>query len=682
MLVDDEPLILASIKRQLRKRFDVDTATSGQEGLDKVRDHGPYAVVVSDMQMPQMDGVQFLSAVQELAPNSVRIMLTGNADQRTAVDAINRGSIFRFHTKPCPLEDLAKSIAAGIEQHRLMLVREQLEETNVQLVQAREEAERAANVKGEFLANMSHEIRTPLTAILGYSELAYQSTIDRPDVQKDLGVILTNGKHLLELINDILDLSKIDSDKFQVETIGCSLVDIIADVYAIMRLRAQDKNIDLIATFDGPMVRTIRSDPTRLRQVLINLVGNAIKFTESGGVTVRARLINLSDQPTVDIRVIDTGIGIKQSRLEAIFDPFTQADITTTRQYGGTGLGLTVTKRILAALSGSVSVESVEGKGTTFTVTIPANSPDPSDKILDPNADLNNIHQCNPDHAWQDEAWFNGKVLIADDTPVNRSLVRRMLTAIGVEVDEAENGKQAYEAATRGEYDLILMDLHMPVMDGTASLKRIREHDQGLPVIALTADAMQGARERCRAAGFSGYLTKPLVRNDIIQELAKYLKQAPKPGRESGPGDPGAGEGSMVLSEKGAPTRGRQDTGALNPGTAMGRLQVTEDVYREALEETFPWIIGQFNTLGEMIDDIDQVVQSAHAIKSGSGSVGLDRVHTVAGELESIARGNREGDVQATLTQLGEAVEEAKLCVERYLVGSSASHTTDRTQQA
>ena len=287
LLVDDEPKLLSSIKRQLRKHFDIDTAISGQEGLDKIREHGPYAVVVSDMQMPLMDGVQFLSAVQTLSPNSTRIMLTGNADQRTAVEAINRGSIFRFLTKPCPLEDLSESIVAGIEQHNLMLVREQFEETNVQLVHAREEAERAANVKSDFLANMSHEIRTPLTAILGYSELAYQSASDRLDIQKDLGVILTNGKHLLELINDILDLSKIESEKFQVETIECSLVDIIAEVYAIMRLRAQDKNIDLIANFDGPMVRTIQTDPTRIRQVLINLVGNAIKFTESGSVTIQ-----------------------------------------------------------------------------------------------------------------------------------------------------------------------------------------------------------------------------------------------------------------------------------------------------------------------------------------------------------------------------------------------------------
>ena len=799
LLVDDELRVLQGMQRHLRKHFDIDTALSGQEGLAKIRDNVPYAVVVADMQMPLMDGIEFLAEVKQISPETVRLMLTGNADQRTAVEAINRGSIFRFLSKPCSPEDLKDAIASGVEQHRYItaekalriseeryelavrgstdglwdwdvcsgkvyysarfeellgcdlgeikndiaawqsrihpedrddvlnalqdhlengaaydvecrldkkgdgyrwfrcrgqavwspdgqarrmagsiqdihsrkVAQEQLEKTNLELAEAREKAEATARTKSEFLANMSHEIRTPLTAILGLSELVYLATRDTPEIQKDIDVILTNGKHLLELINDILDLSKIEAGQLKVEQIECSMIEILSDVTAIMQGRAEEKNIDLIISIDAPIARTIYSDPTRIRQALINLVGNAIKFTPRGRVDLKARMFDQTSGPAFEIKTIDTGIGIEQNDLDTIFNSFSQAESSTTRRFGGTGLGLAITKRIIEALQGTISVESIKGQGTTFTVILPVNSPDLSDIIADPHGELERHCDRHSQDLRQTNVRFKGRVLVVDDISVNRTIVRRMLMQMGLEIDEAGDGLQACEAVEKNMYDLILMDLHMPKVDGTEAMKRIHKQYDHIPIIALTADALEGASERSLSVGFSGYLTKPIVRKDLIQELARFLSQEISRGNQS----------NLIVSED-QPSQSQQDQThsseenieILCSDEAIKRMQISKEFYCQSLIDSMPWINDQFKALSSANDDLSCITAAAHAIRGASGNLGIQQVYKIATQLESIARGRADGDIQEALTQLDQAMVEAQAYIDKYLADTHTSN--------
>ncbi len=400
-----------------------------------------------------------------------------------------------------------------------------LESKNLVLEELNEVAKAANRAKDEFLANMSHEIRTPMTAILGFSEVLTESALDKEQLDAAT-TIKQNGEYLIGIINDILDLSKIEAGKLEVEHVQCSPCQVLSEVASLMRVRAKAKNLSLQIGFDGPMPRTIQSDPTRLRQILINLIGNAIKFTEVGKVRLVARLLDAEcDEPKMQFEVVDSGIGMTEEQIARLFNPFQQADTSTTRKFGGTGLGLTICKRLAGKLGGDIDAKSTAGKGSTFTVTV-GTGPLDGVKLLDcpSEAQLPTHSDRKPAAA---KIKLDCRVLLAEDGPDNQRLIAFLLKKAGAEVVVADNGRIAYDLAltARDEgtpFDVILMDMQMPVMSGYEATAKLRKAGYTGSIIALTAHAMSTDRGKCLDAGCNDYTTKPIDHKKLISVVAEY----------------------------------------------------------------------------------------------------------------------------------------------------------------
>ncbi len=407
-------------------------------------------------------------------------------------------------------------------------------------------AELASASKSEFLANMSHEIRTPMTAILGFAEAVRDMcpghcTFGQGDHQEYLEIMIRNGCYLLELINDILDLSKIEAGKLSVERIACSPLQVIREVEELIRVRCDAKGLRLHIEFDGPLPRTVASDPVRLRQILINLLGNASKFTEVGEVHLIARLVTGVDpEPVLEFDVVDTGVGMSAAQSAALFVPFQQADASTTRRFGGTGLGLAISKRLAEALGGDVLlVETAPGVGSRFRVRI-ATGPLGDVPLLVPPFDQVDIPQPVAPPIPVDDEPLACRVLLAEDGPDNQRLLTYILQKAGMEVTVVENGLHAVEAALgsvhqrrRGDppqaFDVILMDMQMPEMDGYTATTTLREQGYTGPIIALTAHAMVSDRAKCRAAGCDDFASKPVDRLALIELVRAHVSPTHAP---------------------------------------------------------------------------------------------------------------------------------------------------------
>lgn len=411
-----------------------------------------------------------------------------------------------------------------------------------ELVAAREAAEAASRSKSEFLANMSHEIRTPMTAIMGFADLldaeGDRSMAPRHRLEH-IDTIKRNGEHLLSIINDILDLSKIEAGKMTVECIETDPAQLVHDVLSLMAVKASAKNLGLSASFKTKYPQKIYSDPIRLRQILVNLVGNAIKFTEVGGVKLIVRFD--PEAKLLHIDVVDTGIGIPPEHINKLFHSFEQADSSTTRRFGGTGLGLNISKRLAEMLGGDISVRSEAGMGSTFTISVgtgdltnavlidcgPAETVIPrSKKSLDPtNRDL------------QAKALADRRILLIEDGPDNQRLISFVLKKGGADVEVADNGKIAIERLTTNQtldgelitpfpFELILTDMQMPELDGYLTTRLLRLKGCTVPIIALTAHAMTGDRQKCIDAGCDAYTTKPIERNALIELCVNALDKS------------------------------------------------------------------------------------------------------------------------------------------------------------
>ncbi len=403
------------------------------------------------------------------------------------------------------------------------------------LARAKEGAEAASRAKSEFLANMSHEIRTPMTAILGYIDILTQSCAHRCPFPRDeigdpLRVISQNATHLLQIIDDILDLSKIEAGKLVLENVTCSPTQIVTEVASLMQLRATEKGLALKVTCDGSVPSAIQSDPTRLRQILMNIVGNAIKFTEVGEIRIHTRWIPTGEEGSeLQICVSDTGIGIAQHLIARLFTPFTQADSSNRRQFGGTGLGLSIRKRLAQLLGGDITAESVLGEGSRFAVTIPVGPP----RKLSFNASSGIAAQAPPrstSPATELPAGLlnNCRLLLVEDGPDNQRLIAFLLRKAGAEVIVAENGAVAVDLILGDHdgarvFDAVIMDMQMPVMDGYEATRQLRVAGWNHPIIALTAHAMPEDRQRCLDAGCDDYLTKPIDRVRLISTIARFV---------------------------------------------------------------------------------------------------------------------------------------------------------------
>ncbi|RKY09312.1 MAG: hypothetical protein DRP66_02580 [Planctomycetota bacterium] len=377
----------------------------------------------------------------------------------------------------------------------------------------------ANQAKSEFLANMSHEIRTPMNSIMGFSDILADEELS--DEQKMyVRNIQISSRDLLQLINDILDFSKIEAGKLDTEMIECDMAPLLENIDSQMRPLANEKKLDFRVLQCGPLPSQLRTDPTRLRQCLINLVGNAIKFTEHGYVYVNVSMEKADTGAMIRFDVEDTGIGISKDKLEAIFEAFTQADGSTTRKYGGTGLGLTITRQLSRLLGGSLTVKSQVGKGSVFSLTIPAGVDVDSAPPMDKYEHINEGFEPKKDDT---PPPMSGKVLVAEDNRANQVLVKLMLEKMGFEVTIANDGSQAFEIVSRQRHDLILMDIQMPGMNGYEATEAIRKKGIQTPIIALTANAMKGDDKKCFDAGCDAYVSKPVERTKLHELMKKYI---------------------------------------------------------------------------------------------------------------------------------------------------------------
>jgi len=380
----------------------------------------------------------------------------------------------------------------------------------------------ANRIKSEFVANMSHEIRTPMSAILGYSDLLLDPDLGASERVNYVQTIRRNGQHLLALINDILDLSKVEAGKMTVERVATSPSQVLTDVASLMRVRAVEKNITFGVRYVGPIPRTIASDPTRLKQIVTNFVGNAIKFTERGEVRVTARCEALeTSDPKLCIEVSDTGVGMTREQIDKLFVAFVQGDPSTTRRYGGTGLGLVISRRLAQLLGGDIAVESEAGRGAIFRVTVPTGSL-AGVEMIDGLTEAGLPEHGNARVQADASASLAGRrVLLAEDGIDNQILVSTYLRKAGATVKVVGDGRAAVQEARANEYDVVLMDMQMPELDGYGATSKLRQTGYARPILALTAHAMTGDRARCLKAGCDDYLTKPVERSKLVAVVAR-----------------------------------------------------------------------------------------------------------------------------------------------------------------
>jgi len=427
-----------------------------------------------------------------------------------------RGRVFYWTFAPIKGQNIVHAYALEITQRI-----EAEEKAKAALIEATS-AEEATKTKSDFLASMSHEIRTPLTAIIGFSELLYKKSHNEKTQKATLNKIIRSGKHLLSIINDILDLSKIEADRLEVDVTEFSLFNMLNDIKMMLGEYVEQKGITLDVIYQFPVPEIIQSDIVRLKQIIINLCSNAIKFTEYG--YVRIYVVYDAEQNHLRFDVEDTGIGLSKEQIAIIFDAFSQADATTTRKYGGTGLGLAISRKLVQKLGGDVSVTSEVDKGSVFSFYI-----NPGEVqnmvVLDNHAE--NYCDDNIESTSQEvDANVSGNILLADDVIDNQELISQFLTDLGAEVMIANNGKEAMELAAANDFDLVLMDMEMPIMNGLDALANLRSQNYTKPIVMLTGNVFEEERKLCKAAGCNDFIAKPIDFDLLEKTTLYYLKAA------------------------------------------------------------------------------------------------------------------------------------------------------------
>ncbi|MCH8146771.1 MAG: response regulator [Planctomycetes bacterium] len=471
---------------------------------------------------------------------------TGPAEVRTLTEAV-RTFVKSLENKVAErTQDLELSnLELEGQREEALAINEELFNVNTLLEKAKVDAVMANTAKSDFLANMSHEIRTPMTAILGFSENLREGDLSESEVIDAIDTIHKNGEYLLGLINDILDMSKIEAGKMEMEYISCSPHEITTDVVSLMEVRAKAKKLALNVEYIGSIPETIQSDPTRLKQILINVIGNAIKFTNEGGVRLITRFVPAvagdrganPKEPYLQFDVLDTGVGMTDEQAANLFQAFAQADNTMARKFGGTGLGLAISKRFAEMLGGAITmVDTKPGCGTRFRTTV-ATGPLEGVRMVEDHAAAMMAKPSEKPKTSSTEQSLHCRILLAEDGPDNQRLISFLLKKAGAEVTVAENGQvavdEAMAALSEGKpFDVILMDMQMPALDGYQATTTLRDKDYEGPIIALTAHAMAQDREKCQCSGCDDFATKPVDRKRLIATIQEWLQKRPIPVKE------------------------------------------------------------------------------------------------------------------------------------------------------
>jgi PAS domain S-box-containing protein len=429
------------------------------------------------------------------------------------------GSIFWAEVYITPIYENERLIGYGKVVHDLT----EKKKADEDLRKAKEAAEAASALKTSFLANMSHEIRTPLGAILGFAGMLRDNKLSAEDVEQYIHIIERNGHALTTILDDILDISKVEAGKIMIETITFDLRTILSEICGLFELRAQAKGVQFRKVVNKSLPPMIITDPIRLRQILTNIIGNAVKFTERGTIKVTASLKNpTSDHGTLEIRISDSGLGMSEEQKAKMFEPFSQADVSTTRRYGGTGLGLALSRKLARLLGGDITIGRCKsGEGCTFIVTMKVGF----DKALGAHATEDAFPQPQRvvDLIESSEGSLETlNILVADDAEDNLLLLTRMLSRLGAQVDTASDGSKALEKALKNNYDIVLMDIQMPVMDGNRAAQSLRESGFDKPLLALTAHAMKEEIDRCFEAGFNAHISKPVDKRKLITAIQEF----------------------------------------------------------------------------------------------------------------------------------------------------------------
>ena len=522
LIVDDRIENLISLEAILAD-FDV-TFVRAMSGMEALREtlKDDFALAILDVQMPEMDGYETLSLMRKREKTKYLPVIFVSAIHQSdlhVIKGIKTGAV-SFIPKPIIPEILVGKVSVFLDlyyqKRRLNDLLRKFEKNNKELEIQKNKAEEATRLKAMFLANMSHEIRTPLNGIIGTSKMLEETTLNEEQSEL-IHIITTSGENLLNIINDILDFSKIEAGQIKLENIKFSLPEVIGTIAKLYKFKSDSKGIPINVNIDKNIPDVLIGDPYRLNQIVANLVNNALKFTEKGSVNINVEVLHQEDDRKVELiyKVIDTGIGISEEGKNKLFKEFSQVDSSTTRKYGGTGLGLSICQNLVALMNGKIGVESEVGKGSEFWFKLWYEY---AEKELS-------------EHMKEIKVPDNLRILYAEDNLINQKITKFMLKKIQADCDMAGNGKQAFEMFKQKDYDLILMDMFMPEVNGIESTKLIREFEQEsksekpVYIVAVTANAFSEDKQKCFDAGMNDFISKPFNESELKKVIENAIRQ-------------------------------------------------------------------------------------------------------------------------------------------------------------